>query len=573
MPYRSDMETGYLNLAWAQALVAGLAAAGLQEAVISPGSRSTPFALAFLRHPNISTRVIIDERSAAFFALGLAKASDRPVALLCTSGSAVANWFPAVIEADLAAVPLLLLSADRPAELRGWGANQTLDQQNIFGRHVRASHALSTPDPTWVPAFAQHLSARLMTECRWPLAGPVHVNLPLREPLLPTSDDWPSPPALSAIPVALPQRPPTQTAVAQIAARFSARPGVILCGGGRFETDFAPTVTALAAALSVPILAEPLSGLRFGHHDLSHVLTRQEAFLRRTSFTAQHRPAWVLRFGDFPVSRSVQTWLGQCGADTVLVDPAGRWHDPQHAAEQVVQADPSEFCRALLRQPLHAAPAEWWPAFAREEERAAYLLSASPEPNAFEGQWLLALPAILPPGLRLFCGNSMIIRDVDTFSGRAARTLNLYCNRGASGIDGNISTAAGIAAAGPSLAILGDVTCAHDLGGLAAARGLNLVLVILNNGGGAIFGHLPQATLPEFEQAWLTPPKADFAHAAATWGIPYTLADNLGAALLTIAQALKNDGPHLIEIPVNRQASLKQHQAYWARVERGDAGD
>ncbi|MBI3140522.1 MAG: 2-succinyl-5-enolpyruvyl-6-hydroxy-3-cyclohexene-1-carboxylic-acid synthase [Rhodocyclales bacterium] len=561
------MDTASLNLRWAQALVQGLAAAGAAEVVISPGSRSTPLVLAFLRQPALRTWIVIDERSAAFFALGLAKASGRPAALLGTSGSAPANWFPAVVEAAAGGTPLLLISADRPPELRGWGANQTIDQLKLFGDHVRAAHALGTPEAGVDPGYLHRLAARAVAESRWPAPGPVHLNLPFREPLLPEGE-WPAVAARPPVPVAPPQQLPDAAAVARLAAALSGRPGVILCGGAEYPAGFAGAVAALAARLDCPVLGEPLSNLRFGPHDRSRLCVRYEAFLRRHSFTAAHRPEWVLRFGAFPVSRSLQHWLAaNAQAAHFLVDPAGRWADPQHAAAALLQADPAQTCRALAAAAPAPAAAAWRRAFAAEEARAATLaaeLAAGADPC--EEALIPALVARLPAGHRLFCGNSMLIRDVDSFSGSLTKPLRLFGNRGASGIDGNVSTAAGIAAAGPAVALLGDLACVHDLNGLAAARGLDLVLVVLNNGGGGIFGHLPQARLPEFERAWLTPSGIDFAHAAAAWGISHRRVGQPSEFILALDAALAAGGPQVIEVVVDRERSLARHRAYWEAV-------
>lgn len=561
-------DTGLLNLRWAQALADGLAAAGLKELVLSPGSRSTPLALAFLRQPAIRCHVIVDERSAAFFALGLAKAGGQPAALLCTSGSAPANWFPAIIEAEQGGTPLLLLSADRPPELQGWGANQTVDQANLFGQHVRAFHAPGVPYDGFAPGWLHRLAARVLNESRWPLPGPVHVNLPFREPLLPAcaAANWPAALSPPAIAIARPRLLPDAQLVAQIAARMAGQPGVIVCGGAEYPAGFAEALSALAEQIDCPILAEPLSNLRFGTHRRERLCVRYDAWLRSPHFTATQQPAWVLRFGAFPVTRVVQEWLAATPAQQILVTPDGRWPDPQHAAGTLLQSDPIDACRALLDAAPQPAPAGWCAAFAQAEERIAALARDYLKEENFEGALIPALIEGLPPGHRLFCGNSMAIRDLDAFSGSSTKPLTLFGNRGASGIDGNISTAAGIAVSGATVALLGDLSCAHDIGGLAALRGLDLVLVVINNGGGGIFEYLPQAVLPEFERAWLTPSGIDFAHAAQAWAIPHQRVDTLATFSTALAAALSAGGPHFIEVSVDRAHSVAQHRAYWQRV-------
>ncbi|MBK5915666.1 2-succinyl-5-enolpyruvyl-6-hydroxy-3-cyclohexene-1-carboxylic-acid synthase [Rhodocyclus purpureus] len=572
-------DQGLTNLLWAQTFVDALAAAGLRDAVISPGSRSTPLALALLRQPAIRSTVVIDERCAAFFALGRAKDSGLPVALLCTSGSAPANWFPAVIEAAQSATPLLLMSADRPAELQGWGANQTVDQLGLFGTHVRAAHALEAPQAGFAPGWLRRFAARIVAESLAPLAGPVHVNLPFREPLLPAADpaQWPQATTVDSVVLAAAGLSlPDPAAIAATAAELSGRPGIIVCGGGRFPAGFAEAILALAAALDCPVFAEPLSGLRFGAHFAGEgrrrICVRHESFLRSRDFVDTQRPDWVLRFGDFPVTKQVQQWLAAVvPAMQIVVAPPGRWSDPQHAATRFLHGDALAITRRLASAVTATAPPGWCEAFARAEaavERA--LEQAGSESDAFwEGVIVPALLARLPAGFRFFCGASMAIRDLDTFSGSSDKLLAFFTNRGASGIDGNLSTAAGISGAGATLALVGDLTCAHDSGGLALARGRPLLVVVVNNGGGGIFEYLAPAALPEFARGWLTPVDADFAHLAATWGITYrraaTLTD-LQAALDTALATLARNEPCLIEAVVDRPLSLSRHRDWWRRA-------
>jgi len=596
-------DAGLVNLRFAQTLVDALAAAGVADAVISPGSRSTPLALAFLRQPAISCTVAIDERCAAFFALGRAKVSSRPAALLCTSGSAPANWYPAVIEAAQGGTPLLLLSADRPAELHGWGANQTIDQLRLFGSHVRASHALEAPQAGFSPDWLQRLAARAVAESLAPLPGPVHLNLPFREPLLPAANplDWPQPATLpAAAPAAPAGLPPSRyapgwtalpdaAAIAATAARLSGRRGVIVCGGGSFPPAFADALLALAAALDCPVFAEPLSGLRFAAISRSHLCVRQESFLRDSAFVASARPDWVLRCGDFPVTKQLQHWLaGAAPAEQIVIAPPGRWNDPQHAATQVLHGDATAIVAALAQTVRVAAPPAWRQTFVRAEaavESAAQTLTtglAAPltaeatadgadrapgcDADFWEGVLIPALLARLPENFRVFCGASMAIRDLDSFSGGSRKPLAFLANRGTSGIDGNLSTAAGIAAAGPTLALVGDLTCTHDIGGLALTRGRPLLIVVINNGGGGIFEYLPAAALPEFARGWLTPADADFAHMAATWGMAYQRATTRSAfaAALDLALAtLERGEPCLIEAVIDREYSVARHREWW----------
>ncbi|MBI2307421.1 MAG: 2-succinyl-5-enolpyruvyl-6-hydroxy-3-cyclohexene-1-carboxylic-acid synthase [Rhodocyclales bacterium] len=556
-------DTGQLNLAWSAALVGGLADAGVREFVLSPGARSTPLTLAALRHPDLACEVVLDERSAAWFALGRVRATGRPVALVCTSGTAAANWLPAVVEANQSALPLLLLSADRPPELHGWGANQTIAQAGLFAGQVRAAHAPGAPFPGFSPDWLRQLAARAVADSRWPLPGPVHLNLAFREPLLPATPGLVYPDA-APLYCAPPTAMPDAAAVRQLARRLAAGRGAIVCAegcaGDGDPSEFAAAVTALAARLACPILAEPLSGLRFGAHERRHVCCRHELWLRDEARAAALRPDWVLRFGAFPVTRTLQRFLA--GADTLLVEPHGRWPDPLQRTRQLLRADPRAACRALLDEELTPAADGWLTAFRAAEADGERRLAETPQPP--EAALFAGLCRELPAGTRFFCGNSLPIRDLAAYSGGGANALHFFANRGASGIDGNLATAAGLAGQGaasaPTVAIVGDLTAQHDLGSLALAAGRPLAIVVINNGGGGIFDLLPPAALPEFETGWLTPQAIDFAYAAAAFGVDYRRCDDPAAAVAEVGAALAAGRPRLIEFVVDRAHSLARRR-------------
>lgn len=565
--------TAALNLRWCDTLVAGLAAAGLRRAVIAPGARSSALALAFLRRPEIACEVISDERVAGYFALGLAKVAGEPAALLCTSGTAAANLFPAVMEASLAAVPMLVLTADRPPEMQAWGANQSTDQLRLYGSHVRAFHALPVPDAGVAPAYLHALAARLMEECREPLPGPVHANLPFREPLVPTDAIPQAPDLPPAIGFVHPPAAPTPQQAAGLAATLSGGRGAILCGEGPYPPGFDLALGELAARLGAPVLAEPLSNLRFGPGCGPDVFARQAAFLRAP---ADFVPDWVLRFGSFPVSRNIERWLAALrGARVVMVAAPGRWPDPLWRAASVVRCAPLALLHALAAQPLSSAPAHWLQSFRdaeRRMENAAESVCAMEEP--FEGAVARALLHRLPPGAQCFVGNSLAIRAVDMFSGRGAHRLVLHGNRGASGIDGNLATSAGIAAAcgTPVAALVGDQAALHDCGGLAALRSRNALLVVMDNGGGGIFDHLPlgalgsmPGTVGEFyERAWIAAAPTGFPELAAAHGLEYRRALTMAEFRSSLDEALGVAGAWLIHVPIDRARSLERFSRYLA---------
>ena len=567
--------TGADNLVWGAHLVDALVAAGVSRAVLSPGSRSTPLTLAWLRHPGARTFVRVDERSAAFFALGLARAGGEPVALVATSGSAPTHWWPAVVEADRAGIPLLLLSADRPLELQDCGANQTVDQVKLFGGHVRAFH--QTGDADCRPErldWLRWLGHRAADQARFPVPGPVHLNIAFREPLLPDAPaDAPAGHSRPGPRVFRGILAPDPRAVAEIAEWIAGRPGVIVCGPAPGGIAAAAAIAELAQRLGAPLLADPLSGLRYGPHDRVRVLARYDAFLRGPAAPLP-APGWVIRFGAAPVSKALNQWLESVDAPQVLVAEHGRWQDPIHRAGWVIHSDAGTFAERLsvsLRRPGVERGA-WAAALDERERKAAEAAAALRQEGGvlFEGEVFPALLEALPEGARLFAGNSMVIRDLDSFSGTGAKRLQFLGSRGASGIDGNVSTVLGLAAGGggPVTGVIGDLALLHDLGGLGGAADAEALLVVINNGGGAIFGYLPQAALPEFERGWLTPGGLDIGRAAALFGLPHRRAATRTELAAALAELVPAPGVRVLEVVLDREASVRRHRDYWSAALR-----
>jgi 2-succinyl-5-enolpyruvyl-6-hydroxy-3-cyclohexene-1-carboxylate synthase len=564
--------TGAANLERAFALLDGLAAAGADRVVISPGSRSTPLALASHLHPRIRSWVQVDERCAAFFALGMARLTATPVILIATSGSAPAHWYPAALEADQTGIPLVLLSADRPLELQGCGANQTIDQNKLFQRSVRAFHALpATSEHEESGIFLHSLAARAVHQSRWPSPGPVHINVPFHEPLhaekLP-----PLTPAAAATPVELPTLMPSDAQLDRVAERIAGQSGLIVCGPGQFATEFAPSLARLAETLNWPILADPLSGMRFGQHDRSRVLCHYDAFLRHEAFAGEHRPQWVLRFGATPVSRSLLQYLQTLPAGKlILVDPFGRWPDPVHRVGEMLRATPQVVCDALRVRISSAAPDRWWRAFRDQECRAAKLSEEMRRGDPwFEAQLVPALLDALPPRSILFSGNSLPVREVDSFSGSREKPLQVIANRGASGIDGHVSTLLGLASAANEsttvAGLIGDLAFYHDMNGLLAAGDCNATLIIINNNGGGIFRYLPQAGLETLDRYWTTPTRLDFQHAAALYRLHFQRVTRAEEFERALDENLARPGVKLIEAVLDPQRSVERHRAYWRAV-------
>jgi 2-succinyl-5-enolpyruvyl-6-hydroxy-3-cyclohexene-1-carboxylate synthase len=559
------------TLRWCTALVRGLQDGGVRRVVLSPGSRSTPLVLACTQMHRLRLHVLLDERSAAFFALGLMKAEDAPVAVLATSGSAPANWYPALIEAAQDDLPLVLISADRPAELQGCGANQTADQVQLFGRRVRGFFQAADPaDNPEALRYARALGVRAVDRSRRPWPGPVHVNVPLREPLVPDGP-WPDPgpgdhAQLQPVRIEAPIAQPDPDLLASLGRQLAARRGVIVCGRGRFAPGFAEALTHLAGRLGAPLFADPLSGLRFGGHDRSGLLTRYDAFLRAPGAARALRPEWLLQLGGLPVSKALLGYMETAG-ETLVAAPHGPWADQFHRASRVLYGDPEAVCRGLAAElaPGSGAESAWLQGFLSRERACRDALAAMTAPP-LEAEVMAVLERHCPEGSRLFCANSMSIRDADSFLAGSERRIRLVGNRGVSGIDGNVSTVLGLAAAdgGPVVGLLGDLALLHDAGGLQAAGGVDAVLVVFNNGGGAIFGYLPQARLPGFEAYWLTPAGLDLERLAQLYRIGFRRARDATEFEDALAAVLRASGVSLIEVVVDREQSLARHRAYWA---------
>lgn len=555
----ADGRTAEAAYARAVALLDGLTASGLESIVVSPGSRSTPLALAAARGKSLRVHVIADERSAAFFALGLARGSGRPTALVATSGSAPAHWLPAVIEACEDAQPLLLISADRPPELLGCGANQATEQSALFAAHARARFPLPA-DATC--DHARDVGRRAAAACSWPRPGPVHINAAFREPLVATDPavcpEWsPSDGRLHT-----PDRAtPDLAAIAATAARLAGRRGAILAGRLAPGDPAAAAVVELARALDCAVLADPLSGLRTGRSAEARILCAADAFLRDPGAPL---PDWLIRVGQPPVSRFVEQWAARC-PDTVLFAGTTDWADPLRAAQTVLLGEPAASLAALTAAVSRAGVrARDWDALDRREVAALETLDALPAPPA-ELALVRAIAAAAPPDTPVFVANSLVVRDFDSFLPRRAAPLPLYANRGVSGIDGNLSTAAGVATGcgRATIAVVGDLALFHDLNALSLCRGRPVVVIVINNGGGAIFGQLPQSQLPEFDALWLTPPEIDIGRAAALFELPYTRLDAAAELETAILGAVVAGRGAVLEFVVQRAHSHAARMAWW----------
>lgn len=528
--------------------------------VLSPGSRSTPLALAFDACPAATVHVVLDERAAGFVALGIGRATGLPAVLLCTSGSAGAHYLPAVIEARQARVPLFALTADRPAELQTCGAPQTIAQARLFGEHVRFHMELPVPDASLDMRWLRNAIAQARARTLEP-AGPVHVNAPFREPL------WEPgllpPESLAPAKVRHGTRCLSESDVAALAGELSPR-GLIVLGPRAPSTVDARALGAAALELAFtrgwPVIADAASGVRFGEPD---VIASAEAIVRHAPTAEALAPSIVLRIGMLPTSKVLAGWLAR--QRTILIDPDGEWHDPHGAADALIIAEPKGLCEALAVEAERDA--SWLRAWRRAETRAAHALASVCSEPDWEGAVARAVVEALPEGTQLHLGSSMPIRDVDAFAPACARRIDVHVNRGANGIDGTIATALGEALAkGPTVALVGDLTFVHDLDGLAALGELRapLTIVVVHNGGGGIFRFLPIARhATAFERLFATPQRADLSALCRAFDIPHRLIEPQ-----RVGEALHTSGPSVLEVRIDPATNLTRHEQAWARAQR-----
>lgn len=568
------MSIARANTAAARALVAGLARAGVRHAVVTPGSRSTPLVFALADQDVICPRLVIDERSAGFFALGLARATGTPVPIACTSGTAVANLFPAVAEANLSRVPIIALTADRPPRLRDVGAAQTIDQVHLFGRHVRWSVDLPAPaSPSDAPAY-EVAGRRAVSMALAGIPGPVQVNAPFEEPLVEAPADHPAGwhPATGTLP--RPVHPPDAAAIADVRLQLErARRPLIVAGP---ETGGLPCtpILRLARALDAPVLADPLSGLRAGVDEGAPVLDAYDAWLRAVTPPG---PDFVLRFGAAPTSKVLNQFLASLGGvPQVLVDLPGGFREPNGLVPALLPGDPGQVALAL-EDVCAAAEPGWCAAWVEADRAARAALDAAcrQEDGAFEGRVFFELRDALPAGAALVAGNSMPVRDLDDFFGLREAPLDIAANRGANGIDGVVSTAAGAAAAGrPTAVVVGDVSFLHDLNALWLARehALPLLVVVVNNDGGGIFHYLPQvAHEQQFERWFATPPRIDACRAAALFDLPAARVESWTGFRAQVAAWLERGGPAVLELKTGRAENVAMHRRAWEAAGRAAA--
>lgn len=560
------------NTLWASVIVEALARCGLRQAVICPGSRSAPLALAFAGHEKIEAISALDERSAGFFALGLAKRRYRPVVLVCTSGTAVANFLPAIIEASESSTPLLVLTADRPPELRDCGSGQTIDQQKLYGGYVRFFHEIAVPEPRIeLLRYVRQTVAHAWQSAQTPEAGPVHLNCPFRDPLHPAGeaailqlsaeidDDFFS---------HLGEEHPAEVRIS-VRQRPTTVRGLIVAGPSavRDPAAYVAALERLAGTLRWPVLADALSPAR--HHAMKDVvvISAYDALLRNRALARDLTPRYVLCLGSWPTSKVLRAWLAQSQAEVLLVSPSARNRDALHGRTRSLQvavenlvADAPGSADDSFREAWRAAEAA---------AQAALEQQLGDREELFEGKAAWLLSQHLPEGTPVFVASSMPVRDVEWFWQASDRRTPIFFNRGANGIDGTLSTALGIAHGNrPAVLLTGDLALLHDSNGFLIGPKLqgSLTIVLINNQGGGIFEHLPIAQFnPPFEEFFAAPQAVDFAALCAAYGAEHVLVSDW-AQFISLTQALPTTGIRVLELRTDRKRDAAVRKSLFAAV-------
>ena len=561
---------------------------GVRHAVFSPGSRSTTMAMLFTEHEGFETYMNIDERSASFMALGIAKARKEPTVLVCTSGSAVAHYLPAILEAQYSGVPLIVLSADRPHTLLHVGAPQTVDQQKIFGTAVNYYEELAVPQEAHYYTYPRQVARKAYMKAMDTKKGPVHINVPLFEPLVPELDSKHFEAGRSPFNVVKPHYSSgcnydntsrirhvnnTSSKHDNFLARYK---NILILAGPQIDVAEAKSILSFATTLQAPILADPLSNVRRCYNSDSNrsekecidtnnvVISTYDAFLADKELWPILKPDCIIQFGQIVVSKRVQQMIASwTDVEYIEVNPTMDSMNPTGKTTMHVQASIDVFTHLYGKNNNSDTYLNIW---RRLEQAGKKQLSlAIDEPHCFEGRTIRELQKQIPEDGQIFVANSMTIRDFDYFWFSGESTAVLYGNRGVNGIDGTISTALGLATNGlPTYLVTGDLSLFHDLNGLAVAKthNLNLTIILHNNDGGGIFEYLPQKGTKHFDYLFSTSQGLDYSGAAKLYGCGYTKIASPDELSTVLANVSSESGVHIIEIPTNREYSRQLHKKY-----------
>ena len=557
---------------------------GVRHAVFSPGSRSTTMAMLFKEHEGFETYMNIDERSASFMALGIAKAHKEPTVLVCTSGSAVAHYLPAILEAQYSGIPLIVLSADRPHTLLHVGAPQTVDQHKIFGTAVNYFEELAVPQESHYYTYPRQVARKAYMKAMDTKKGPVHINVPLFEPLVPELSRNHFEAGRSSFKVVKPNYSSVfscdnrnnlthinnvidvahnNDSTKEINDLLERYERILILAGPQIDVDEADMIRSFGEALQAPIFADPLSNVR-GCDTSNVVISTYDALLAGKALWHELKPDCVIQFGQIVVSKRVQQMLASwTDVEYIEVNPTMDSMNPTGKTTMHVQASIDVFTHLYGKNNNSDKYLKLWQRL--EQEGKKQLSTAIDEPHCFEGRTIRELQEHIPEDGQVFVANSMTIRDFDYFWFSGESKAALYGNRGVNGIDGTISTALGLAANGkPTYLVTGDLSLFHDLNGLAVAKthNLNLTIILHNNDGGGIFEYLPQKGTKHFDYLFSTSQGLDYSGAAKLYGCGYTkisTPDELSSVLAKIGQ---ESGVHIIEIPTNREYSRELHEKY-----------
>ena len=535
---------------------------GVRHAVFSPGSRSTTMAMLFKEHEGFETYMNIDERSASFMALGIAKAHKEPTVLVCTSGSAVAHYLPAILEAQYSGIPLIVLSADRPHTLLHVGAPQTVDQHKIFGTAVNYFEELAVPQESHYYTYPRQVARKAYMKAMDTKKGPVHINVPLFEPLVPELSRNHFEAGRSSFKVVKPNYSDI-FACGEGNNLLERYERILILAGPQIDVDEADMIRSFGEALQAPILADPLSNVR-GCGTSKVVISTYDALLAGKALWHELKPDCVIQFGQIVVSKRVQQMIASwTDVEYIEVNSTMDSMNPTGKTTMHVQASIDVFTHVYGKNNNSDTYLNIW----RRLDQAGkkQLSSTIDEPHCFEGRTIRELQKQIPEDGQIFVANSMTIRDFDYFWFSGESKAVLYGNRGVNGIDGTISTALGLAVNGrPTYLVTGDLSLFHDLNGLAVAKthNLNLTIILHNNDGGGIFEYLPQKGTKHFDYLFSTSQGLDYSGAAKLYGCDYTKISSPDELSSVLANVSQETGVHIIEIPTNREYSRELHKKY-----------
>lgn len=552
---------------------------GVHHVIISPGSRSTPLAMIAAEHPGIKEWVLVDERSAAFFGLGIAKETNHPVALICTSGTAAANYYPAIIEAKYSRVPLVILTADRPHELRDVGASQTINQLNMYGDFVKYYQEMALPEASEAMInYVRSRASRAVHEANKDNKGPVHLNFPFREPLIPNLSLqvlWDVDATEQHHYSYEGQKQLSEIDLNHFLNKIKDKKhGLIVCGP---QTDeyLAKQIVKLAVTWQIPVLADPLSQVRSVQNEEAVIIDGYDALFKNEIIREQLKPDYIIRFGAMPVSKSYLFFVEQ-HKDILkfVIENESAAREPTNLKTDFIFADGVTFCREIIQKSADKGKAkDWLLLWERRNEIVKKHISNISSENLTEGETVQHVVQNLPLSSRLFIGNSMAVRDLDTFFMTTNRQIYVHANRGVSGIDGIVSTALGVAATSKQRVTLmiGDLAFYHDLNGLLASvhYGIDLTIVLINNDGGGVFSFLPQAKeRKHFENLFGTPLQIEFKQGVEMYGGTYQLVTKRNDLISGLKNSYQTKGLTVLEVKTDREENVKWHRGLWDYIEK-----